>query len=132
MAYANCVFVVDNDPSARKGIARLLRTANYDVGDFDSIEEFINALDSEVPSCVVLDADMPDLHCEELREELKARGIQPPIIAITANDDPETRRKAQIMNAAGFFRKPVDGTALLDAVEWSIRSNSEVTNPKER
>ena len=130
MTNVSCVFVLDDDFSARKGIARLIRTANYDVRDFDSIEKALNALASEVPSCVVLDADLPDQLCEELRVELKTRGILLPIIAITANDDPETRRRAQKMNAVGFFRKPVDGTALLDAVEWSIRSNSTVTNPR--
>jgi len=39
------------------------------------------------------------------------------------DDDPETRLKAQMMNAAGFFRKPVDGTALFDAIEWATRSD---------
>jgi FixJ family two-component response regulator len=31
---------------------------------------------------------------------------------------------AQELNAVGFFRKPVDGTALLDAVNWALRSSS--------
>ena len=57
-----------------------------------------------------------------MQAELKARGLDLPIIVVTADDDPETRRKARRMKAAGFFRKPVDGTALLDAIEWALRS----------
>ena len=36
----------------------------------------------------------------------------------------KTRRKAEEMKAVGFFRKPVDGTALLDAIDWALRSSS--------
>jgi FixJ family two-component response regulator len=128
MANANCVFVVDYDPSARKGIARLLRTANYEVRDFDSADAFLDALDSEIPAVVVLDVGILDMSCERLREQLEARGLQLPIIVLTAHDDAETRRNAQKLKAAGFFRKPVDGTALLDAIDWSMRSRGQNSN----
>jgi FixJ family two-component response regulator len=125
MALANCVFVVDDDLSARKGIARLMRSANYEVRDFDSANSFLDALNSEIPSVVVLDVGMPELSCEELLEQLEARGLELPIIVVTAHDDAETHRKAHQLKAAGFFRKPVDGIALLDAIEWSIRSRGQ-------
>ena len=116
------VFVVDRDPSARKGLTRLVRTANYHVRDFASVNEFLDALGSEVPGCVVLDAEAPGLSDEELLAELESCDACPPIIVITAHDDPESRRKAQKLNAVGFFRKPVDGIALLDAIDWAMRS----------
>jgi len=130
MPKVNSVFVVDSDSSARKGLARLVRTASYDVRDFASVSEFIDALGSELPGCVVLDPGAPGLSCEELQVELQARGQHPPIIVVTAFDDPETRRKAQKMNAVSFFRKPVDGTALLDAIDWAMRSGSTDSNHK--
>jgi FixJ family two-component response regulator len=117
-----CVFVVDDDPSARKGLTRLLRTSGYDVRDFASAEEFLDAIGSEDSGCVVLDARMEGLSFAELLEELKACGIHLPIIVITADDDPEIRRKAHEMNAAGFFRKPIDGPALCDAIDWALGS----------
>ncbi len=42
MTSVNCVFVVDDDPSARIGLARLIRTAGYDVRDFASTNEFVD------------------------------------------------------------------------------------------
>jgi FixJ family two-component response regulator len=125
MANANCVFVVDDDPSARRGLSRLLRAAGYDVCDFASANEFLDALNPGVSGCLVLDARMLGLSGEELQAELKARGAHLPIIVVTGDDDPETRRKAEEMKAVGFFRKPVDGTALLDAIEWALRSNGK-------
>ena len=125
MANANCVFVLDDDLSARTGLTRLLRAAGHDVRDFASAQEFLDALGSEASGCLVLDARMPGLSGEELQAELELRGIHLPIIVVTGDDDPETKRKAEKMKAVGFFRKPVDGTALLDAINWALRSNGK-------
>jgi two-component system response regulator TtrR len=122
MAIAQRVFVVDDDLSARRGLARLLRAAGHDTLDFASADEFLDAFDPETSGCLVLDARMPGMSGEELQAELVARDAHLSIIMITGDDDPETRRKALAMRAAGFFRKPVDGTALLDAIAWAMRS----------
>ena len=130
MTGATCVFVVDDDPSARRGLARLVRTACHDSRDFGSVAELLGALGTVLTGCVVLDAGMPRLSGEELQAELRGRGVHLPIIIVTADDNPESRRIAQKMKAVGFFRKPVDGKALLDAIDWAMQSNSAVGNPK--
>ena len=128
MSQGTWVFVVDDDPSARNGLTRLLRTAGYEVKVFASAEEFLSALDpewardAESPACLVLDSRMPGLSGAELIAELGTRGVHLHIIVVTAEDDPHTRKMAQKMKAAAFFRKPVDGTALLDAIDWALRS----------
>ncbi len=122
MIQEKVVFVIDDDPSARKGLARLLRTAGHNVRDFESANDFLDALNPDVSGCLVLDARMPGLTGEELQVELKNRKIYLPIIVVTGDDDTETRKKATQMKAVGFFRKPVDGTALLDAVNWVLRA----------
>ncbi len=65
---------------------------------------------------------------KELKVELDRRGIDLSIIVVTGDDDPEMKREADKMKAVGFFRKPVDGTALLDAVGWALRSGSTNNN----
>ncbi len=52
--------------------------------------------------------------------ELASRGISMPVIVVTADEDPETRVWARRMGAVAFFRKPVDGPALLDAIAWAL------------
>ena len=118
------IYVVDDDPSARKGLTRLLLAAGHDVRDFASANEFLDALDHDVPGCLVLDARMPGMTGEELHAELQARDIHLPIIVITAFDESATRKQAQKMGAVAFFRKPVDGTALLDTIEWVLRRDN--------
>ena len=86
------VFVVDDDSSARSGIARLLRTAGHGVRAFASAEEFLDDFDPETFGCLVLDVRMPGMSGQELQAELVARGVRLPIIVVSADDDPETRR----------------------------------------
>lgn len=124
MTRVDFVFVVDGDLSARKGMTRLIRTASYEVRDFASVDECLEALGSDVPGCVILDAVTPGLSPEALLAELEAVGVNPSIIVVTAHDDQATRLRADKLNASGFFRKPVDGTALLDAIEWAMRSKA--------
>jgi FixJ family two-component response regulator len=123
MTRTNYVFIVDDDPSARSGLTRLLRTAGHDVRNFATANEFLDSLDPEMTGCLVLDIRMPGLSVEELQAKLEARGTHLPIIVITGDDDPEARRKAQNIKAVGFFRKPVDGTALLDAIKWVLEQD---------
>ena len=115
------VLVVDGDQSARRGLARLLRAAGYDVGECASAGEFLYALEPEMSGCAVLDLRMPGLSAEELWAELESRNAHLPIIVVTAHDDAETKGQARALKSVGFFRKPVDGRALLDAVAWAQR-----------
>ena len=124
MADSRLVYLVDDDPSARNGIARLLRTAGHEVRDFASAEQFLEDFDPEEPGCLVLDSQMPGMSGQELQEELAGRGIDLPVIVISAEPDQRARSAARTMNAAVFFRKPVDGPALIDAIDWAARWNS--------
>jgi FixJ family two-component response regulator len=58
----------------------------------------------------------------DLQAELAKKGVNLPVIFVTADDDAETRKKARELKAAGFFRKPVDGSALLDAIAWAMET----------
>jgi FixJ family two-component response regulator len=123
MTVGSVVYIIDDDLSARSGLARLLRAAGYDVHPFESAGAFLDSLGTESTGCVVSDARMPGISGEDLHVELSKLPNALPLIIVTGDDDPETKRRAQEMHAAGFFRKPVDGNALLDAIEWALKSN---------
>ena len=117
------MFVVDDDRSARNELLRLLRAASCNVCGFTSANEFLDAIEPEASGCLVLDLRMPGMSGKELAAKLTERGISLSIIVITADDNLETRQTAQIMKAVGFFRKPVDGAALLDSIDWALRTS---------
>ena len=128
MNKTNTVFVVDHDPSARNGLVRLLSAAGYNVRSYASIKDFLGSLESSVSGCLVLDADVPGTSDNKLLDKLKALNANLSIIIISAQNDRATKGKLWLKNAEGFFRKPIDGTALIDAIEWTLRSKTRESN----
>ena len=76
-------------------------------------------------ACIVLDMRMPGLAGISLQAELVSRGISMPVIIVTADEDADTRHRARQAGAVAFFRKPVDGPALLDAIEWAVDERNQ-------
>jgi FixJ family two-component response regulator len=121
------VFVVDDDASIRKSLARLLRSAGYEVVTFDSARNFL-ASESEVrgPACIVLDVRMPGLDGLDLQEELVSRDYALPIVFITGHGDIPTSVGAMKKGAVDFLCKPFDDDELLRAVRDAHAKDSEV------
>ncbi len=118
------VFVVDDDFSVRKGLKRLMRSANYGVEAFASAEEFLEYDSScDGPSCLVLDVQMPGLNGLDLQENLVSRDYTMPIIFITGQSDIPTSVRAMKKGAVEFLTKPFDDKDLLDAVQEALQKD---------
>ncbi len=122
------VYIVDDDESVRTGLSRLMRSAGFEVRAFGSADRFLAEVREERSACILLDMTMPRVTGVEVQRRLKDRGIQLPVIAVSARDDEETRRMARDLGARFFFRKPVDDQALVDAIVWATGSG-ETTRP---
>lgn len=116
------IMVIDNDPSVRKGFVCLLSKAGYKVSQFTSLNDFMDAIKPGLSGCIVMDSGIPGLSEKDIQSELKKHGLLLPIIIISADDDSKIRKRAHEMKAAGFFRKPIDGVALIDAIDWAIQA----------
>ena len=127
MSRGETVYLVDDDASVRKGLGRLLRAAGYDVHVFDSAEEFLSTPRAKSDACVILDARMPWMSGTRLQDEIRARGMSLPVIFVTAEGSVGTRESALAFGAVAFFHKPVDGPALINAIEWALDSHANRT-----
>jgi two-component system response regulator FixJ len=115
------IHVVDQDASARNGLVRLLAKAGYEVVGHDSVEAFLASFEGELTGCLVMDATtMGPLDGSSLKA-LRDRCALTAVLVIAADDDPKSRKRAHEIKAEAFFRKPVDGVALLDTIRWSLR-----------
>ena len=114
------VYVVDDDVSAREGLARLICSAGLTPRTFVSGEEFLAAARSKKPGCLILDVNLPGLNGLDLQQELVESGIEVPIIFLTGcGDIPMTVRAVQA-GAANFLTKPFDDEELLKAVRQGL------------
>jgi len=114
------VFVVDDDASVRTGLGRLLRVAGHDTRLYGDASIFLTEACQTANACIVMDLRMPGLSGISLQAELASKGVSMPVIIVTADEDENTRHRAREAGAVAFFRKPVDGPALLDAIEWAV------------
>jgi FixJ family two-component response regulator len=114
---ATVVYVIDDDESVRRALARLLRSADLEVETFSSADEFLS---SPKQSKILIDFRMPGSTGFDLQQKLAASDIRMPVIVISASDDAQIRERARELGAVSFFRKPVDDQALLDAIWWAI------------
>jgi FixJ family two-component response regulator len=115
------VYIVDDEPTICTAYARLMRSARMRARTFASVQDFLRSEISAEHACVICDVQMPGLGGLELPALLAEAGQKIPVIFVTAHDTPETRELAQQTGAAGYFRKPVDDQALLDAITWAVR-----------
>ncbi|HEY0872319.1 MAG TPA: response regulator [Vicinamibacterales bacterium] len=110
------VYVVDDDPSVRRALERLLRLEGYRVQTFASGAEFLRVPDRDEPACVVLDIRMPGLSGFELLECLSTRRHALPVILITGHGELPMATHATRIGCVGFLAKPFEDVALLNAV----------------
>jgi len=120
------IFVVDDDPSVRKGLRRLLKSAGYGVETFVSAEDFLDLDKSgNSPACLILDLKMPGMNGLDLQEELIAQNRIIPIIFVTGHGDIPSSVKAIKKGAVDFLSKPFDDEKLFDAVEEALIKDAE-------
>src|SRR5215470_3299593 len=114
------VYLVDDDPSILRALARLLRAGGHQVSAFRSPREFLAQHDAAAPGCVVLDLAMPGLNGLELQTALAAAGCQRPIIFLSGHGDVPSSVRAMKAGAVDFLTKPVSERNLLGAIERAI------------
>jgi len=114
------VFVVDDDPSVRRGLERLLRTAGHRVECFASGREFLERPEHDGPCCLVLDVRMPGQSGLDLHDRLVASGRDIPVIFITGHADVPMAVRAMKAGAVDFLSKPFDDAELLGAARQAL------------
>ena len=120
------VFVIDDDPSARRGLTRLIRAAGMSVEAFDSAREFLRRSPAEDGyGCIVLDVKMPGLSGLDLQSELMKSDGALPIIFVSGHSEIPEAAQALKQGAMDFLTKPVDMDHLLTAIAEALEQDHE-------
>jgi FixJ family two-component response regulator len=115
------VSVVDDDESVRESLPDLLRELGYSVRAFSSAEEFLASDCLGETRCLILDIAMPDMTGPDLQQELTVRGLEIPIVFITAQTDETVRPRLLEQGAVECLLKPFSDTALFEALNAAFR-----------
>ena len=127
------VFVIDDDASVRKSLARLLRSADYKSEIFESASDFLARAPHDGPSCVVVDVQMPGLTGIELQKDLIQRHREEQLVFITGHGDIPMCAQAMKAGAVDFLPKPFRHDELLRCIDNAlIRSVEERQSSAEK
>ena len=116
------IVVVEDDTSMGQAIERILRIGGFQPILFASAEAALDSGVAPAADCLVLDIQLPGMSGFDLYSQVAPVGEQPPVIFITAHDEPAARDKAERLGAKSFHPKPFSGRDLLDAVNQAMLS----------
>ena len=114
------VFVVDDDVSVRESLESLISSVGLVPRCSASAGDFLARPRPVAPSCLLLDVNLPDLNGLDLQRRVVADRNNIPIIFITGCGDIPMTVQAMKAGAVGFLTKPLDDTALLDAIQQGL------------
>jgi FixJ family two-component response regulator len=118
------VFVVDDDEALREALGELLAANGVQSALFQSAGDYIGADKPDLPACLILDVELPDINGLELQRQI-AQGNHPPIVFITGHGDIPSSVRAIKHGAVDFLTKPFSDTALLGAIRSAIAQDRE-------
>jgi RNA polymerase sigma factor (sigma-70 family) len=120
------VYVVDDDPSVRRSLARLIRSEGFRVETFARAQDFLDQKEGTDPSCLVLDVNLPGRSGLDLQRELSSRGYSMPIVFITGYGTIPMSVQAMKGGAVEFLEKPINDQVLLKAIHQAVEKDRQM------
>jgi FixJ family two-component response regulator len=109
------IAIVDDDPSVRRSLKRVVEAAGFPAQAYGSGEELLNDGLDEV-ACAILDINLGGMSGIETRRRLSSKHPDISVIFITAMDSADIRKLASDLGCAAFLLKPIRGVVLIDRV----------------
>lgn len=111
------LYIVDDEEPVLESMAFLLESYGYEVETFSSGIDFLNEANLSAPGCVLLDSRMPDMRGQDVHQMMNEKLSPISVIYLTGHGDIPMAVDALKDGALDFFQKPVDGNALVMAVD---------------
>lgn len=125
MSSQDCiVFIVDDDRRICESLSELLSTFDLQVVTFGSATEFIAYPKPDVPACLILDVELPDINGLDLQSQT-GQANHLPIVFITGHGDIPTSVRAMKAGAVDFLTKPFKEADLMRAIHAAIAQDRE-------
>ena len=121
---APIAYIVDDDRRIREALSALLSTFDLQVVAFGSAAEYLAYPKPDVPACLILDVELPDINGLELQRQA-AQENHPPIVFITGHGDIPTSVRAIKAGAVDFLTKPFREADLMRAINAALAQDRD-------
>jgi FixJ family two-component response regulator len=120
MAGKAMIAIIDDDPSVRRSLERLIGRAGYKVCTFESAQEFLESGDFERADCALSDLLMPGIDGLQMQQDLRMRRAPLSLVFLTGHGDVPSSVTAMKEGAVDFLEKPIKRAVLLEAVRRAV------------
>ncbi|HEY9852430.1 MAG TPA: response regulator [Leptolyngbyaceae cyanobacterium] len=115
------VLIADDDEDSRIMLAFLLQDEGWQIAEASNGKEALEKVVEEKPNVIILDNRMPELTGSEVYQQLRKRGVNIPVVFVTAFSDLE--ELASSLGIRYYLRKPIDFIEVLAAIESACAEN---------
>ena len=123
-AQDHIVFIVDDDRRICEALSDLLSTFDLRVVTFGSAAEYLAYPIPDVPACLILDVELPDISGLDLQSQIQ-QGNHPQIVFVTGRGDIPSSVRAMKAGAVDFLTKPFVEADLIRPVHAAIAQDRE-------
>lgn len=120
MADRRLIHIVDDEEAVRRSASFLLKTSGYRVATYASGDQFLQAVKTAEPGCVLLDVRMPGRDGLDVQAAMVERGVAMPVVMLTGHGDVNIAVRAMKAGAVDFLEKPFDQARLLEAIDTAL------------
>lgn len=124
------VYVVDDDPLVREAVGELLNSVSLSWVGFGSVQEYLDFQRPDVPSCIVLDIELPGVSGLEFQAQLEP-GDHPPVVFVTGHADVPSSVRAMKLGAIDFLIKPFDSGELIASIRTGLEQDEQRRNHRD-
>jgi two-component system, LuxR family, response regulator FixJ len=114
------IHLVDDDEAIRHSASFMLRHAGFNVRTYKDGFQFLDAVNSSVQGCILLDVRMPGMDGLAVLRALGDKGVTMPVIVLTGHGDVSVAVEAMKAGAKDFIEKPYDKQTLLNAIKTTF------------
>jgi FixJ family two-component response regulator len=118
------VFIVDDDARMREALSELLESLGWRATAFGSAGEYMSYSRPDLPACLILDVELPDINGLDVQKQL-ADGNHPPIVFLTGHGDIPSSVRAIKHGAVDFLTKPFTERDLLEAIQSAVERDRQ-------
>ncbi len=126
------VYVVDDDESIRELLAWLMQRNGLRVETFADARSFLAVYRPELPGCLLLDLNLPDMNGLDLQAYLNENGVLLPVIFMSGRADVPKAVRAVKGGAIDFIEKPFDYKHIVAVVQDCLLRDAAVREAQAR